>query len=99
MALLDDGALAQGLAKLEGWERHGDTIAKTYRRQDFRAAIAYVNEIAEAAETANHHPDIDIRWNAVTLALSTHSAGGITDKDLSLAAQADELAHSTPGAE
>jgi len=64
---------------------------KVHRAPDFAGALAWVNQVAERAEAANHHPDIDIRWNAVTLRLSTHSAGGITHADLDLAAQIDAL--------
>jgi len=64
---------------------------KVHRTPDFVGAVAFVNRVAERAEAAYHHPDIDIRWNAVTLRLSTHSAGGITHADLDLAAQIDAL--------
>ena len=92
MALLDDAAVEDGLGRLPGWERRGNEIARTFVRKDFRAAMAFVNEVAEAAEAAGHHPDIDIRWNKVTLALSTHSEGGLTARDFELAARIDELA-------
>lgn len=62
---------------------------KTWSGRDFAAALAYVNYVGELAERLNHHPDIDIRWGTVTLRLSTHSVGGITEADLSLAAQLD----------
>jgi 4a-hydroxytetrahydrobiopterin dehydratase len=74
-----------------GWARQGDQLVKTLRRADFAGALALVNAVGELAEAADHHPDIDIRWNTVTLALSTHSAGGLTEKDLALAASIDEL--------
>ena len=92
MALLDDAAVEDGLSRLPGWDRRGNEIVRTFVRKDFRAAMAFVSEVAEAAETAGHHPDIDIRWNKVTLALSTHSEGGLTFRDLELAARIDELA-------
>ena len=92
MALLDDAAVEDGLSRLPGWDRRGNEIVRTFVRKDFRAAMAFVSEVAEAAETAGHHPDIDIRWNKVTLALSTHSEGGLTVRDLELAARIDELA-------
>ena len=74
-----------------GWSRRGDLLVKTVKRRDFAGALALVNEVGDLAEAADHHPDIDIRWNTVTLRLSTHSAGGLTEKDLSLAASIDEL--------
>ena len=83
-----DGALAeQGLA----WERQGDELATTVELHDFAAALAFVNAVGAAAEAANHHPDIDIRWNKVHLVLTTHSAGGLTVLDVALAAAIDRL--------
>lgn len=83
-----DDALAGGPL---AWRREGDVLVKEVDRGDFRGALAYVNRVAELAEAADHHPDVDIRWRTVTLRLSTHSAGGITAKDLALAAQIDSL--------
>ena len=83
-----DTALAeQGLA----WERQDDELTTTVTLRDFAGALAFVNAVGAAAEAANHHPDIDIRWNMVTLVLSTHSAGGLTVLDLALAAAIDRL--------
>jgi 4a-hydroxytetrahydrobiopterin dehydratase len=90
MPRLDDTAVAEGLQRLPGWER-GDQIAKTFVREDFARAMVFVNEVADAAEAAGHHPDIDIRWNTVTLALSSHAEGGLTDRDFQLAARIQEL--------
>ena len=75
------------LADLPGWEQIGPELRKTYKLRDFQAAIAFVNSVADIAENAQHHPDIDIRWNRVTLALSTHSAGALTSRDFDLARQ------------
>ncbi len=86
-----DSALAQGLA----WERQGEQIVTTHQGRDFADSLAFVNAVAELAEAMDHHPDIDIRWNVVTLRLSTHSAGGITRLDLDLARRIDAL--SPPG--
>jgi 4a-hydroxytetrahydrobiopterin dehydratase len=80
-----------GSADLPGWERHGDQIVKTFVCEDFARAMVFVNEVASAAEAAGHHPDIDIRWNKVTLALSSHAEGGLTDRDFQLAARIQEL--------
>jgi 4a-hydroxytetrahydrobiopterin dehydratase len=73
------------------WRREGDELVKQAKRQGFAGALAYVNDVGALAEAANHHPDIDIRWDTVTLRLSTHSAGGLTENDLSLAAAIDAL--------
>jgi 4a-hydroxytetrahydrobiopterin dehydratase len=75
-----------------GWELDGPELVKVVRRRDFADAIAYVNAVAQLAESVNHHPDIDLRWDTVTLRLLTHSRGGITDADLSLAAAIDQIA-------
>ena len=69
----------------------GKEIRKKFELKDFVRAMGFVNSVALLAEKANHHPDIDIRWNAVTLTLSTHSAGGLTEKDFVLARKIDAL--------
>jgi 4a-hydroxytetrahydrobiopterin dehydratase len=91
MPLLDDAAVETALAELAGWERRGDEIVKTFTRRDFRTAMSLVNRVADVAESAGHHPDIDIRWNKVTLALSTHSQGGLTEADFALARQIEQV--------
>jgi 4a-hydroxytetrahydrobiopterin dehydratase len=91
MALLDEDAIVRALDAL-AWERDGAAFTKTVRLTDFAAALAYVNAVGALAEAADHHPDIDIRWNTVTLVLSTHSEGGLTDKDVTLAAAIDQIA-------
>ena len=87
MSRLSDIGIQRELGNLPGWSRRGDALAKTYRFPTFPAAIAFVTRVADAAEGMNHHPDIDIRYTKVTCSLSTHSAGGITQKDLDLAKQ------------
>jgi 4a-hydroxytetrahydrobiopterin dehydratase len=83
-----DGALEeQGLH----WTRDGDVLVTTVKLHDFVAALAFVNALGTAAEAANHHPDIDIRWNTVRLVLTTHDSGGITLLDLALAGVVDRL--------
>jgi len=82
---LSDHAVSDALRTLDGWSREGDTIRKQFAFPDFRAAIAFVNAVAELAEAANHHPDITINYNRVLLVLSTHDAGGLTQNDLDLA--------------
>jgi 4a-hydroxytetrahydrobiopterin dehydratase len=84
--------VAAAMAGVPGWAARDNAISRTYTFRDFPAAIAFVNSVARAAESANHHPDIDIRWNKVTLTLSTHDAGGVTEKDFALARVLDEEA-------
>lgn len=90
--LLNESDITAALADLQNWVRDGDALTRTVECPDFPAAIAFVDRVAEVAEAANHHPDIDIRWRKVTFTLSTHSDGGITDKDTSLAHQINDLA-------
>ncbi|MGA9873749.1 MAG: 4a-hydroxytetrahydrobiopterin dehydratase, partial [Rhodococcus sp. (in: high G+C Gram-positive bacteria)] len=79
------------LADLPEWSLAGSTITRTVELPTFPAAIEFVSRVAEAAEAANHHPDVDIRWRKLTFTLSTHSAGGLTRKDADLARQIDAL--------
>jgi len=80
------------LAKTPGWELAGNSIRKRFRCADFKSAIAFVDKVAEIAEAANHHPDITINFDRVTLALSTHDAGGLTERDFALAAEIETVA-------
>jgi 4a-hydroxytetrahydrobiopterin dehydratase len=73
------------------WAREGDVLVTAVKLHDFAAALAFVNAVGAAAEAANHHPDIDIRWNTVRLALTTHDSGGITLLDLALAGAIDRM--------
>jgi len=82
---LSDIAIQRELGNLPGWSRRGDVITKTFQFPKFLTGIDFVVAVARAAEAADHHPDIDIRYTKVTFALSTHSAGGITQKDLDMA--------------
>lgn len=79
------------LPTVPDWKQAGDAIARTYQFKDFPAAIKFVNAIADLAEQAWHHPDIDIRWNKVTLTLTTHDQSGLTEKDFDLARKFDGL--------
>lgn len=88
---LHDPALRQALVALPDWTRRGRAIRRTFEFPDFKAAIRFVNGVARLAEKAWHHPDIDIRWNRVTLTLTTHDAGGLTVKDAEVAASIDRL--------
>jgi 4a-hydroxytetrahydrobiopterin dehydratase len=83
--LLEDEEIEQRLDELGDWEREGDEIQKVFEFDDFTAAMSFVNDVAKMADRYDHHPDIDIRWNKVKLALSTHSEGGITTLDFDLA--------------
>lgn len=91
MTLVDDERIADFLSDHTDWERDGGSIVATFEFADFVAAMGFVTSVALVAERAFHHPDIDIRWNAVTLRLSTHSEGGLTKKDLDLAERIDAL--------
>jgi 4a-hydroxytetrahydrobiopterin dehydratase len=91
MALAERPEVEAFLEEHSDWRRDGDEIRRTFELSDFNQAFGFVSRVAMAAEKAGHHPDIDIRWNKVTLALSTHSEGGLTAMDLDLAAQIDEL--------
>jgi len=92
MATLDDERISERLAQLDGWEREGDAITKTFDRGDFVGAVRFVDAMVPAAEEMNHHPDISISWSEVEVRLSTHSEGGLTENDFRLAATIDELA-------
>ena len=87
MTKLSDDDVRDGLRRLKGWERADDAITKEFELRSFNEAIAFVNCVAHAAEAANHHPDLDIRYRKVRATLSTHDEGGITAKDLDLASQ------------
>jgi 4a-hydroxytetrahydrobiopterin dehydratase len=91
-ALLEPEAVEQLLAEVSAWGLEGDSIQRTFKFPDFVRAIDFVNRVAQEAEQLNHHPDIDIRWNKVKLVLSTHSEGGLTDLDFTLARKIDLLA-------
>jgi 4a-hydroxytetrahydrobiopterin dehydratase len=90
--LLTDAEIAEGLAALPDWRREGDEIKRMVRCATFLEAIALVNRVAEAAEAADHHPDILINWRRVTFTLTTHAADGLTAKDLAMAGTIDNIA-------
>jgi 4a-hydroxytetrahydrobiopterin dehydratase len=91
MSLLTEAEIGERMASLPGWSREGDAIRAVSKRGSFGAAMLYAGAVAYLAEAANHHPDLLIQWDTVTLTLSTHSAGGLTDKDFALAAQISQL--------
>jgi 4a-hydroxytetrahydrobiopterin dehydratase len=78
-------------AALPDWKKRGVLLTRTFCFPDFPTAIRFVNQVAKLAEKAGHHPDIDIRWNKVTLALTTHDAGGLTERDFALARELDQI--------
>lgn len=88
----DEAQIQQALATLPLWQRQAQSIARTFQFKDFPAAMKFVNAVAEIAEQFQHHPDIDIRWNKVTLLLTTHDAGCLTEKDFAIARRCDALA-------
>jgi 4a-hydroxytetrahydrobiopterin dehydratase len=92
MAVLTDSEIQKALGSLPGWTRTGIAIQRIFQFPDFKAAMAFVNKIADAAEQANHHPDIDIRYNKVTLSLVSHDSGGITKRDIRMAERIDQVA-------
>jgi 4a-hydroxytetrahydrobiopterin dehydratase len=93
---LTDEQIAAGLKHLPAWHREGDVLKRVVEADDFPAAIRIVVSVADTADSMDHHPDIDIRWRTLHFALSTHSAGGITQLDLDLASLIDSIADSRP---
>lgn len=91
MAVLTDSEVQQSLGSLPGWQRAGKAIQRVFEFPDFKAAMAFVNKIADAAEQANHHPDIDIRYNKVTMALISHDSGGVTQRDVRMAQRINQI--------
>jgi 4a-hydroxytetrahydrobiopterin dehydratase len=89
---LPPAEIKAALATVPAWRRQRGAIRRTYEFADFVAAMKFVNAVARAAEKAGHHPDIEIRWNKVTLTLTTHDAGGLTARDFELARRCDRLA-------
>lgn len=94
MSKLSSAQIKAALPSVPQWRRKASVISRTFQFADFVVAMKFVNAVARSAEKACHHPDIDVRWNTVTLALTTHDAGGLTEKDFVLAAKCDKLAGS-----
>ncbi len=91
MPLLSDDEVQARLGPLEGWAREGDAIRKQFQLEDFKGSVDFVNRLTPIAEDMNHHPDLEISWNKVTVSLSTHSEGGLTESDFELAGKIDGL--------
>ena len=92
MARLNDDEIEQRLAQLDGWERAGDAIERTFELDDFKGSVDFVNRLTPIAEEMNHHPDLSISWNKVTVTITTHSEGGLTANDFELARRIATLA-------
>ena len=90
--LLSQDEIESRLGGLEGWSRDGDAITKAYDRGDFVGAVDFVRRIVEPAEEMGHHPDLSISWSEVSLSITTHAAGGLTENDFELASRIDQLA-------
>ena len=91
MALLTDEEIESKLQPLGEWERDGDAITRDFKNADFKESVAFVNRMMPVAEAMNHHPDLAISWDTVTVTISTHSEGGLTENDFDLAARIDAL--------
>jgi 4a-hydroxytetrahydrobiopterin dehydratase len=92
VALLSDAEIEEKLGGLSGWKRAGDAIRKEFKRDDFVGSVRFVADLVEPAEAMNHHPDVSISWDTVTVTISTHSEGGLTAADFELAEKIDALA-------
>jgi 4a-hydroxytetrahydrobiopterin dehydratase len=90
MAKLEKAEIERRLSALPGWEFKDNAIRKQYRFKEFMDGIRFLNKVAEMAEAADHHPDVQINYTRVTFTCSTHSEGGVTEKDLKLATQIEE---------
>jgi 4a-hydroxytetrahydrobiopterin dehydratase len=91
MDLLSDAEISERLEGLDGWERSGDAITKTFKREDFVGSVRFVDAIVGPAEEMEHHPDVAISWDEVAVSITSHSAGGLTANDFELAARIDAL--------
>jgi len=92
MATLSDEEIAERLQGLDDWERKGEAIERVFKFDDFQGSVDFINRITPPAEEMNHHPDLAISWNKVTVTVSTHSEGGLTENDFELASRIDQLA-------
>ncbi len=91
MARLNEEEIGAALESAEGWTREGEAITRDFERGDFMGSVGLVNDIAPVAEEMGHHPDLSISWDTVTVTISTHSEGGLTQADFDLAQKIDDL--------
>ena len=91
MARLSDEEIEERLSGLDGWERDGDAIRRSFKLEDFKGSVDFVNRLTQVAEEMNHHPDLEISWDTVTAKITTHSEGGLTENDFELAQRIDGL--------
>jgi 4a-hydroxytetrahydrobiopterin dehydratase len=92
MPVLSDTEIQLALERLPGWQLSGGAIARVFQFPDFKAAMEFVNQVAAAAEQASHHPDIDVRYNKVTMSLVSHDSGGVTQRDVRMAERINRIA-------
>jgi 4a-hydroxytetrahydrobiopterin dehydratase len=92
MARLTDEEIEDRLAEVEGWEREGDAIRQRFKLDDFKGSVDFVNRLTPEAEDMNHHPDLAISWNEVTVTITSHSEGGLTANDFELARRIEQVA-------
>jgi 4a-hydroxytetrahydrobiopterin dehydratase len=90
--VLPDNEIESRLADLEGWSRDGDAIVKTFKSDDFVGSVRFVDSLVEPAEDMGHHPDLSLSWDEVTVSITNHAAGGLTEADFDLAKRIDGLA-------
>ena len=91
MELLSDSEIDSRLAQLQGWERDGDAITRTFELDDFVGSVRFVDKLVAPAEDMGHHPDLTISWNKVGVTITTHAAGGLTANDFELASRIDAI--------
>ncbi len=91
MARLSDEEIDERLSALADWERDGEAIRRQFELDDFKGSVDFVNRLTPEAEAMNHHPDLEISWNKVTVTISTHSEGGLTENDFELARKVDAV--------
>lgn len=91
MELLSDSEIESRLQTVDGWERSGDVIVKTFELSDFVGSVEFVRRLVEPAEDLGHHPDLSISWNKVNVSITNHAAGGLTENDFELARRIDAL--------
>jgi 4a-hydroxytetrahydrobiopterin dehydratase len=92
MELLSDSEIGERLDGLDGWERKGEAITKTFKRGDFVGSVEFVRRLVEPAEDMGHHPDLSISWDEVEVSITSHAAGGLTKDDFELARKIDAVA-------